>query len=94
MSSIHVHCLREVAVTVQFAHWLHSRAICAGMEVRVREAELSTNEGGLATDVFKLTTLKGAALPDTRAKEVVERVCCPRPAYYDCPRLHVLHRIR
>jgi hypothetical protein len=46
----------------------------AGMEVRVREAELSTNEEGVATDVFKLTTLKGTALPDARAREVVERV--------------------
>lgn len=60
-------------------HWHNdTSSLCwgwhAGMEVRVREAELSTNDEGLATDVFKLTTLQGTPLPDSRAKEVVERV--------------------
>lgn len=44
------------------------------MDVRVQEAELSSDEDGVVTDVFMLTTLQGTALPDDRAREVVERV--------------------
>lgn len=68
--------MQQAVVALVQADCAHiSVGLHSGMEVRVREATLSTNEEGLATDVFKLTTLQGTALPDARAKEVVERVC-------------------
>jgi hypothetical protein len=46
---------------------------CAGMEVRVRSAEMKV-EDGIAKDIFYLNTLSGKPLSDSRAEEVAERV--------------------
>jgi hypothetical protein len=45
----------------------------AGMEVRVRSADMKVEEG-IAKDTFYLTTLSGKPLSTARAEEVVERV--------------------
>lgn len=58
-----------------FQGLLHQIAwVLKGMEVRVRSAELEVDDDDMANDVFYLTNLQGRKLPESRAREVAERV--------------------